>query len=127
MNKYLIFLTLAVLTTSFLKAVPPGDKKDFLGDWKFENPYAPESYQKGFLLIEEKENTLAGEIKFADGYKVLMRDIVYAEDVLRFMINVEGYSINIKATLEGNKIKGSAATPDGNLPFEAERVKKEVN
>jgi hypothetical protein len=73
-------------------------------------------------VISEKEGALAGEIKFADGTKVELKDVQFEEDVLKFGINIENNYIPIKASIEGNKMKGTASTPEGDMPFEAQKV-----
>ncbi|WP_372950309.1 hypothetical protein [Mariniphaga sp.] len=124
MKKILIVLSLAFLATSFLHATAMPAIKSALGEWKFESPYAPDGYNKGSIIISEKEGVLAGEIKFADGTKVELKDVKFEENILKFGINVEYNYIPIKATIEGNKMKGTANTPDGDLPFEATKVEK---
>ncbi len=118
-------MLLAVLAISSVQAFAPVEKKDFLGEWKFESPYAPEGYQTGIFFMEEKEGELAGEIRFADGYKVKMENMKFADGVLKFTIQVDYNPVDLKATIEDNVLKGSAATPEGDLPFEAKKVKKE--
>lgn len=109
------------ITTVFHTAAAPANK-DVLGEWKFESPNAPYGYNKGSILISEREGILAGEIKFADGTKIETKDLKFEENVLKFNISVEYNNIPIKATVEGNKMKGTASTPEGNLPFEAQKV-----
>jgi hypothetical protein len=124
MNKTMFLMLVALLITGILGAVTPPEKKDFLGEWKFESPYAPEGYQKGIFIIKEKENALAGELKFSDAYKLDIKDMVITDGVLKFGINVDGSYVNVKATIEEGKLKGSAASPEGDLPFEATKVEK---
>jgi hypothetical protein len=124
MKKITVFMMVVLFAAGSLKAVIQPEKNEFLGEWKFESTYAPEGYQKGLFSIAEKEGQLTGEIRFADGYKVEMKDMLIAGGVLKFGINVDYNYVNIKATIEGKKLKGSAATPEGDLPFEAEKIKK---
>lgn len=124
--KRLIFLMLAgLLIVSTVKAFAPSEKKDFLGDWKFENPHAPYGYHQGTFSIQEKEDDLTGNLKFTDGYKVDLKNFVLTDGTLRFSMVVDSYDITITTTVEGDKLKGTALTPDGDLPFEAVKVKKE--
>lgn len=117
----------ALFAASSLQALTPPEKKDFLGKWQFESPYAPEGYQKGIFFIQEKEGVLAGEIRFGDQNKVEMKDMLFADGVFKFGIEVDYNYVNIKATIENNILKGTAASPEGELPFEAKRVKIEEN
>ena len=117
-------MSLAFLATTLLHATAMPAIKNVIGEWKFESPYAPDGYNKGSIVITEKEGVLAGEIKFADGTKVELKDVKFEENILKFGINVEYNYIPIKATFEGNKMKGAANTPDGDLSFEATKVEK---
>ncbi len=124
MKKLLTFILLTFWVATISQAVPAPSKEDFLGEWKFESQHAPYGYEKGYIVILEKEGVLSGEIKFAEGTKVQMTDVKFEENVLKFGIAVDYYAIPIKATIEGNKMKGTATTPEGDLPFEATKVEK---
>lgn len=117
-------MLLAIITTSAFQATAIPVNEGVLGEWKFESPYAPYGYEKGVIVIHEKDDALAGEIKFTDGTKVPFKDVKIEENVLKFGITVDYYAIAIKATIKGNKMKGTAATPEGDLPFEATKVEK---
>ena len=120
----MVLMMVAFFAAGSLQAIAPSEKKDFLGEWQFESPYAPEGYQKGIFFIEEKEGVLAGEIRFGEQYKVPMENVEFADSTLKFGITVDYNYVPLKATIEDNKLKGSASTPDGDLPFEATKVKK---
>lgn len=124
MKKLLTLMLLIILTTTVFQVTAAPAKEDFLGEWKFESPHAPYGYNKGSIVISEKEGALAGEIKFIDGTKIEAKNIKFDEGVLNFSISVEYNNIPVKATIEGNKMKGTANTPEGNLPFEAIKVEK---
>ena len=122
MKKLLTLMLLAIFATTVFQAIAAPDNENVPGEWKFESPNAPYGYDKGSIVISEKEGALAGEIKFADGTKVELKDVKLEENILKFGINVEYNYISIKATIEGKKMKGAANTPDGDLPFEATKV-----
>jgi hypothetical protein len=122
MKKLLTVMLLALFATTVFQITAAPVNDDLLGEWKFESPNAPYGYNKGSIIILEKENVLAGEIKFADGTKVEMKEVKFEENVLKFSISVEYNNIPIKATIEGNKMKGTAGTPEGDLPFEAQKI-----
>lgn len=122
MKKLLTVLMLALLANTAFQVTAAPANEDIKGEWKFESPHAPYGYDKGSIVILEKEGVLTGEIKFADGSKVELKDVKFEEKVLKFGINVDYNYIPIKAAIEGNKMKGTASTPDGDLPFEAERI-----
>ena len=124
MNKY-VFLTLALIfAVVHSHAMAPAEKKDFVGEWKFDIPHAPYGYQQGTIFILEKKEELTGEIKFSDGEKVKMEKLSVTNGVLNFQLYVESGYVNGKATIEGNKFKGTAITSEGEIPFEAIKVVK---
>ncbi len=124
MKKLLTIMLLTIFATTIFQATAASANEEFLGEWKFESPHAPYGYEKGSITILEKEDVLTGEIKFADGTKVELKNVKIEENVLKFGITVDYYAIPIKATIEGNKMKGTASTPEGDLPFEATKVEK---
>jgi hypothetical protein len=125
MKRITILMLVAMFAATTLRANAPADKKDFVGDWKFTSQYAPEGFQTGTFVIGEKEGALTGEIRFAEGYTVPMKNMVVTDGVLKFSISVDYNDVPITATVEGNKLKGTASSPEGNLPFEAVKVVKE--
>jgi hypothetical protein len=124
MKKMVVLAFLAAMFTGTIYAIPVNKSNDVLGEWKFESPHAPYGYNKGSIIISEKEGVLAGEIKFTDGTKVEIKNVEFEEGILKFSISVEYNNIPIKATIEGNKMKGTASAPEGDLSFEATKVEK---
>jgi len=122
MKKLLTVMLLAIFATTVFQITATPVNDDLSGEWKFESPNAPYGYNKGSIIILEKEGLLAGEIKFADGTKVELKEVKFEENVLKFNISVEYNNIPIKATIEGKKMKGTAGTPEGKMPFEARKV-----
>lgn len=125
MKKITFLLILVFAAITVLQAQTPAGKKDFMGEWKFTSQYAPEGFKTGIFVINEKDGALKGEIKFADNYAVPMNNMTVTDGVLKFSITVDYYDIPISATVEGNKLKGTASSPEGNLPFEAVKVVKQ--
>ena len=125
MKRITILMLVAMFAATTLWANSPADRNDFIGHWKFTSQYAPDGFQTGTFVIGEKDGALTGEIKFADGYSVPMKNMAVTDGVLKFSISVEYNDVPITATVEGNKLKGTASSPEGNLPFEAVKVEKE--
>ncbi len=125
--KNLFFTVLVILFAAPLcQAETTLTKKDILGEWKFESTYAPYGYDKGTIVFQEKEKekekTIIGHIKFAEGTKVDIKNAKIEEGALKFSITVEYYDVPIKATVEKGILKGAASTPEGNINFEAKKV-----
>lgn len=123
MKKLLVFAFVFAVVLGTVNAAVSAGNKDITGEWKFENPNAPYGYQKGSVVISEKEGKLGGEVKFADGYKIDLKDVSFTDNNLKFKIYVDYEAIGIKAKIEGKKMTGTANSPEGALPFTAEKVK----
>jgi len=123
MKKGLILTVLFAFVVSLNAVVAQNDKKDVVGNWKYEVPSAPYGYEKGSLVISEKEGKLAGEVKFADGYKIDMKTVAYEGGVLKCGLYVDYNYVSLKGKVEGIKIAGSVDTPDGELKLTAEKQK----
>jgi hypothetical protein len=124
MKKVLVLLIIAVLGPYVLYAAAPAEKSEIIGEWKYESQHAPYGYEKGSIIISEKEGKLAGEVKFADGYKLPLKDVTYEDGELKCKFTVDYNEIAIKGTIEEDKMKGTADTPEGALPFTAKKAKE---
>jgi hypothetical protein len=124
MKKVFLLMFMAAIFAGTLQASVSQGNEEITGEWKYESPHAPYGYEKGSIIISEKEGKLAGEIKFADGYKLALKDVTYKDDVFKCNLTIDYNDIAIKATFEENKMKGTASTPEGALPFTAEKAKE---
>jgi len=123
MKKALILTVLFALVISLNVVVAQNNKKDVIGNWKYEVPSAPYGYEKGTLVISEKEGKLAGEVKFSDGYKIEMKTVAYESGVLKCGLYVDSNYVSISGKVEDEKITGTVNTPDGELKLSAEKQK----
>ena len=120
------FLTLAFLVAIFagtVNAATAGNNKKIVGEWKYEASAAPYGYEKGVLIIAEKDGKLTGQVKFEDGYKIDLKNVTFTDGVFKCGLYVDYEYINVKAKVEGKKMKGAVSTPDGELPINASKVK----
>jgi hypothetical protein len=124
MKKIFLLMFAAVLFSGATQAAVTTENNEIIGVWKYESPHAPYGYEKGSIIISEKEEKLAGEIKFADGYKMPLKNVSYKEGVFKCSITIDYNDIAIKATFEDNQMKGTANSPEGALPFTAEKAKE---
>jgi hypothetical protein len=122
--KKLMILALVVLAVigSVNVSLATGNK-DVVGSWKYEVPTAPHGYEKGTLVFTEKEGKLAGEVKFADGYKIDMKNVTYENGELKGGLYVDYEYVSVKIKIEGNKMTGVANTPEGEMKLTAEKQK----
>ncbi len=122
MKNALLFMFLTALFSGALNAAVLQGNDEVLGEWKFKSPNAPYGYQEGSIIVSEKESKLAGEIKFADGYKMPLKDVSFEDGVFKCTLTVDYNDVAVKASIEGTKMKGTANSPEGALPFTAEKA-----
>jgi len=124
MKKLMILVLVVVAVLGSLNAsYAAGNNKDVVGNWKYEVPSAPYGYEKGTLVFTEKEGKLVGEVKFADGYKIEMKNVTYENGELKCGLYVDYEYVSVKAKIEGNKMTGAANTPEGEMKLTAEKLK----
>lgn len=123
MKKLLIFTLLVAIFAGTLNAAVGQKNDEVVGEWKYEVPSAPYGYEKGVLVLEEKEGKLAGLIKFEDGYKIDLKNITYAEGVFKCGLYVDYEYVSIKAKVEGKKLTGAVDTPEGEMKITADKIK----
>lgn len=121
MKKLLAFAFLFAVVLGAANASVSAGNDEVIGEWKYEVPTAPYGYEKGTLVIEEKEGKLAGHVKFEDGYKIELKNLAYAESTLKCGLYVDYEYVSIKAKVEGNKMTGAVDTPEGQMKLTAER------
>jgi hypothetical protein len=123
MKKLMIFaLVIAAIIGSVNVSLAAGNK-DVVGNWKYEVPSAPYGYEKGTLVFAEKEGKLVGEVKFADGYKIDMKNVTYENGELKGGLYVDYEYVSVKLKVEGTKMTGTANTPEGEMKLTAEKQK----
>ncbi len=124
MKKLMILTFLFTIVLGSVNAGVSQGNSDVVGSWKYEVAGAPTGYEKGTLVFTEKEGKLAGEVKFADGYKIEMKDVKIEEGgVLKCGLYVDYEYVSVKAKIEGIKMTGTVNTPEGEMKLSAEKQK----
>ena len=123
MKKLLLIAVLFVSIAGYLQASASQSNKNVIGEWNYEVPTAPYGYEKGVLTITEKEGQLTGQVKFADGYKIDLKNLSYADNVFKCGLYIDYDYISITASIEGKKMSGTVKTPDGDMKLTAEKAK----
>ena len=124
--KKLILLTfvLAFVAVS-LNASAKVTQKDVVGEWKYEAPSAAYGYNTGMLVFAEQDGKLTGALKLEDGSRIDLQSVTLEENVLKFSLYVEGGYITVNTKIDGDKLSGTVATPDGEIELTAKKVEKE--
>jgi len=120
----MILTFLFVIVIGSVNVASAQGKKELVGSWKYEVPSAPYGYEKGTLVFAEKEGKLVGEVKFADGYKIDMKDVKIEDGgVVKCGLYVDYEYVSVKAKIEGTKMTGTVNTPEGEMKISAEKQK----
>lgn len=123
MKKLFVLAFLFTVVIVSVNASVTQNNKGIIGEWKYEVPTAPVGYEKGTLTFIEKEGKLAGEVKFADGYKIELKNITFEEGVLKCGLYVDYEYVSINAKVDGKEIAGTVKTSEGEMKLKAEKVK----
>lgn len=123
MKKLLVFAFLVAIVAGTVNAATATVSADLVGEWKYEVPTAPYGYEAGTLVFAEKEGKLAGEVKFEDGYKIELKNITYAEGVLKCGLYVDYEYVSIKAKVDGKALTGAVNSPEGEMKLTAKKIK----
>ncbi|MCF6358490.1 MAG: hypothetical protein L3J54_11855 [Draconibacterium sp.] len=123
MKKVVILTLLVAMFAGVVNATVSQSNKEIVGEWKYEAPAAPYGYEKGSLIISEKEGKLVGEVKFEDGYKIELKNVTYADGVFKCGLYVDYEYVSVKAKVNGKEMKGAVNTPEGEMPITAKKAK----
>lgn len=124
MKKVMMMMFLFAFCLAGTNAAPSKANEELIGDWKYEVTNAPYGYEKGTLTFAEKNGKLTGEVKFADGYKIELKEVSYEAGKLQCGLYVDYNYVSIKAKVKGEKITGVVDTPEGEMMLTAEKLKK---
>lgn len=94
-------------------------KKDPVGTWKFDAPYAPEGYTTGTIVVAltEKKHTATMSFTGSD-YKLPGEQVKAVNDSVLFNIYLEGQDIKVMLKLESaSKMTGKAVYSEGEVPL----------
>jgi hypothetical protein len=119
MKKIIPFITLLIIFSSSALAQSVNKKKDPLGKWKFEAPYAPEGYSKGTIDIGFAEDKFTANMAFTDlDYTFTGEKIKVQNDSVYFMIWIESTDVTVSLKIEDKStMTGTAVYVDGTVPL----------
>jgi hypothetical protein len=123
MKKLLVFAFLVAIVAGTVNAAVATGNADVVGEWKYEVPTAPYGYEAGTLVFTETDGKLGGEVKFADGYKIELKNVTYADGVLKCGLYVDYEYVSIKAKVDGKTITGAVDSPEGEMKLTAKKIK----
>ena len=119
MKKIIPFVTLFIFFSSSVLAQSVNEKKDPVGQWKFDAPYAPEGYNKGTIDIGFAEDKFTANMAFTDlDYTFSGEKIKVENDSVCFMIWIESTDVSVSLKMEDKStMTGTAVYIDGTVPL----------
>ena len=118
-NKIICLVLPALICFTSIRGQTSATKKDPVGRWKFEAPYAPEGYSWGTVNINFVENRHSAFMTFTGmDFKFPAENVKLVNDSLFFNIYIEGQDVLIKLKqLEPAKMSGNAFYSEGIIPL----------
>jgi hypothetical protein len=124
MKKLLIFVfMMALLAGTANTLMAANNNKTVVGEWKYEVPTAPYGYEKGVVVITEKDGELAGEVKLDGGYKLELKKVTFTDNTLKFGLYVDYEYVSVTSTIEDKKMSGLVSSSEGTMKLTAEKIK----
>ena len=117
------FLMIVMLVAAVTTAVSAQKKVDPTGTWAYKASDAPYEYSAGDIVISKEGKEYKVEIVLGEYYKVKGSNVKYEKNELSFTVYIESESVDIKATVDKENLKGTASYTDGTIPVTA--TKKE--
>ena len=119
MKKICSIALVVIICASAVSAQTTNGKKDPVGKWKYEAPYAPEGYTTGTVEIGKTDQKYSATMTFTDlDYSLTGEKVTLRNDSVFFLIWVEGNDVNIALKVEDNsKMSGNAVYFEGTVPF----------
>jgi len=127
MKKTIPLMLLIIFTGSSASAQNAEEKKDPVGDWKFETTYSPEGYASGTLNVSfaDKKYSAYMSVTGSD-YKFPGEKVRFENDSLLFTLYVEDETVIFSLKLvEFAKMSGKAVYSGGEIPLTFNRENKE--
>ena len=126
MKKLLISLFISVLCLQLVSAQTATTKKDPVGTWKFEAPYAPEGYTSGTIIVAFAEKKYSASMMFTGSdYKLPGDKIKIENDTITFSVYIESETVAVTLKMtEANKMAGKAVYSEGEVPLTLTRAQK---
>ena len=119
MKKALFLVMAMVISLQVVTAQKAQVKKNPVGSWKFEAPYAPEGYNSGFIIVGLTGQKYSTTMSFTGSESKLIGEKVKAvNDSILFSVFLEGQDIKVMLKIEDNaKMTGKAVYSEGEVPL----------
>jgi len=124
MQKVILFILFIVFSLPVVTAQNNQVKKDPVGKWKFEAPYAPEGYTSGTIEVGLADKKYSAAMYFTPIDTKYSGEMVKIEnDTLIFNVLVEGNDVVVTLKFEDlTKMSGRAVYSGGEVPLTLTKV-----
>ncbi len=119
MKKNISIAALLIFCISVVSAQSANGKRDPVGKWKFEAPYAPEGFTAGTIDVGYADNKYTASMLFTtSGYSFNAEKVAIRNDSLFFNIWIEGTDVSVALKIEDKtKMTGNAVHYEGTVPL----------
>jgi hypothetical protein len=124
MKKAILSVLLAAFCLPLLTAQNNQVKKNPVGTWKFEAPYAPEEYTSGKIVIGLAEQKYSAAMTFTGNENKLTGEKVKVEnDTVAFSVFIESEDVKVMLKMESEtKMSGKAVYSGGEVEITLTKV-----
>ncbi len=109
-----IIILSVIIFSSFSSTDVISNSNDIVGTWNYSVPNAPYDYQKGELILEEKEGKLSGYTKVGE-FKNEIEKPKLEDNNLKFTMYIEGTDVSFDLNFKKNKFTGIVTYFEGSL------------
>ena len=128
MKKIITLIVFFGLSTCILSAQAVKMKKNPVGKWIFNAPYAPYGYSTGTAEIGIDDDSYTVKMLFTEtGYSYSGENVKVKNDTMFFEMFLEGNTVNVSLVMESDTaMTGESNYYEGSIPFTMKKdIKKE--
>ncbi|MCW5518039.1 hypothetical protein [Muriicola sp. Z0-33] len=92
------------------------------GTWDYTVQDVPPEYSKGVLHVTKKKRVHMVQLELPNG-TLDGENVVVKKKELNFSISIEGQTVDVSLSMDGDTFSGESSSPDGVFPLEGTRRK----
>jgi hypothetical protein len=121
MKKHFLPLFLFLMLWSGIQSIAQETTKLLTGEWLYEIPDAGPGYDKGNLILSEKNGGISCVVKLQGG-EITAENLKVKGDSISFATFVQGNTYKIRLKLENGKLLGTVSSSEGAIPMSAVKL-----
>ncbi|MCF0050584.1 hypothetical protein MUK70_06090 [Dyadobacter chenwenxiniae] len=119
--KYL-FLVIFAITMFSAQAGNFFKAGDLAGTWKYTVSNVPPEYETGTMVFEQKDDKWSGSLGSTE--RMEMKELAVDQGKITFKLDFQGGVLNVTLNQEGDSLKGTIVSQDGEFPITAVKEAK---